>query len=130
MADGLSISAIAGQRNMPILLTKKAEMPKVISDYINTLKVNKTYVVGLNSAINDHEVNNLPNTERLGGSDRYETNKVILDKFRENIKSDKLFLASGFLNFPDALSSSASAVKGGSLFYYQNQKLQVQQLEE
>jgi len=112
-ADGLSISAIAGQRNMPILLTKKAEMPKVISDYINTLKVNKTYVVGLNSAINDHVVNNLPNTERLGGSDRYETNKVIFDKFRENIKSDKLFLASG-LNFPDALSSSASAAKGGS----------------
>jgi len=112
-ADGLSISAIAGQRNMPILLTKKAEMPPVISNYIKTLNPNKVYVVGLNSAINDNVISNIANTERLGGSDRYETNKVIFDKFRGNITSDTLFLASG-LNFPDALASSASAAKNGS----------------
>lgn len=110
--DGLSISTVAAQRNMPILLTEPKQLTKVVEDYINTLNINKSYIIGSEGAISSEVANKTVNPERLGGKDRYETNKLVYERFKSNIRTDEFYLASG-LDFPDTLSSSALASKEG-----------------
>lgn len=112
-ADGLSVSAVAASRNMPVLLTEKDKLPKPVVDYIKTANINKSYIIGETGVISVNVAAALPNPERLGGANRYETNKAIFDKFKPYINLEELFMASG-LNFPDALSGSALAAKNSS----------------
>ncbi len=109
-ADGLSISSIAAKRNMPILLTEKDQLPTSVSNYLRELNISKTYVIGSGAAISDDVARNLINVERLGGKDRYETNKNIFNRFKSELNVNNLYIASG-LDFPDALSVSAVAGK-------------------
>ena len=118
-ADGLSISSIAAKRNMPILLTEKNQLPSVVSNYLNSINITKTYVIGLSSAISDSVSSKLPNVERLGGKNRYETNKNIFNKFKSELDISKLYIASG-LDFPDALSVSALAGKNSGFVVLSN----------
>lgn len=118
-ADGLSISSIAAKRNMPILLTEKNQLPSVVSNYLNSINITKTYVIGLTSAISDSVSNNLSNVERLGGQNRYETNKNIFNKFKSELDTSNLYIASG-LDFPDALSVSALAGKNSEFVVLSN----------
>lgn len=105
-ADGVSISPIAAKRNMPILLTDNEYMPSVVYDYISSLNVQKSYIAGLSGAVSDSVASKFPNAERLGGKNRYETNKVIFYRFKNDLDLNNLYIASG-LDFPDALSVSA-----------------------
>lgn len=112
-ADGLSISSIAGKRNMAVLLTGKDKLPKSVADYIKNSNINKTYIIGQTGVISDNVSKAVPNPERLGGANRYDTNKAVFDKFKSDINLDNLYIASG-LNFPDALSVSALAAKSSN----------------
>lgn len=112
-ADGLSISSVAGKRNMPVLLTKQNELPKPVADYIKKSNINKSYIIGQSGVISDNVSKSVPNPERLGGANRYDTNKAVFDKFKSDINLDNLYIASG-LNFPDALSVSALAAKSSN----------------
>ena len=118
-ADGLSISSIAAMRNMPILLTDSRALPQVVSNYINTINVNKTYIIGLESAVSSNVSNRLKNVERLGGANRYETNRSVFNRFKSNINIDNLYIASG-ADFPDALSVSALAGKNSNFVLLSN----------
>lgn len=128
-ADGLSISPIAAKQNMPILLTLKDTLPDVVLDYINTLNIKKSYVIGANGAISDDVARKLSNAERLGGKNRYETNKVIFDKFKPDIDLNSLYISSG-LNFPDALSISALAGKDSNFLILSNLNIVEQSVKE
>lgn len=110
--DGLSISTIAAQRNMPILLTKPNELPKVVEDYLNGINVNKSYVIGREGAISNAVANKLDNPERLGGINRFETNKIVYEKFKKDLSSNEFYLTAGY-DFPDTLAASALASKEG-----------------
>ena len=59
------------------------------------------------------------NPERLGGSDRYDTNKKVLDRFKSELDLSTIYIASGF-TFPDALSSSALAGKNNNFVLLSN----------
>lgn len=118
-ADGLSISPVAASRNMPILLTNKNTLPTEVSSYINSLKVTKTYIIGSSGAVSDNIASKLTNVERLGGKNRYETNKSIFNKFKSNINLENIYIASG-LDFPDALSVSALAGKNSGFVLLSN----------
>lgn len=109
-ADGLSISSVAAIRNMPILLTDSRSLPSVVSNYVNSLNINKTYVIGSEVAVSSNVANSLNNVERLGGANRYETNRNIFNRFKSDIGLNNLYIASG-RDFPDALSISALAGK-------------------
>ncbi|GAB6168163.1 hypothetical protein JCM1393_06230 [Clostridium carnis] len=109
-ADGLSISPIAASRNSPILLTEKNAIPQEVRDYMNDKGINKTFIIGSSGVISDGVQQSLPNTERLGGRDRYETNEKILNRFKDELNLSTVYIASG-LDYPDALSVSALAGK-------------------
>ena len=114
-ADALSMASIAAVHGMPILLSEVNRIPASVSDYLKTVGVQQSYVLGGEGVLSKSVENALPNPTRLGGSNRYETNSKIISAFSQSIKNDKVYLASGNnLNIVDALSGSSLAAKTSS----------------
>ena len=111
-ADALSISPIAAYRGMPILLTRKNDLPKAVEDYLKDLNLTKSYVVGGDAVVSNTVLDSIKGAVRLGGANRYATNRAVLNAF-DDIKYEKVYVATG-LQFADALSGSVLAAKTNS----------------
>ncbi len=105
-ADALSASA-AGK---PILLTAK-KLTAEQEAYIKTLSTENALIVGGTGAVSETVETQLKtlvkNVERVGGKTRFETSKLIAEKYFE--KPSSVALAYG-LNFPDGLVSAPLAM--------------------
>ncbi|WP_163216000.1 cell wall-binding repeat-containing protein [Clostridium thermarum] len=106
--DALSIAPYAASEGMPILLTTTEKLPDSVAKFIDSRNISKTYVIGGTGVVSDAVKNSLPNAERISGSDRYETNHAVLQRFDGDFSCSLLYVATGD-NFPDALSGSALA---------------------
>ncbi|WP_186429183.1 cell wall-binding repeat-containing protein [Clostridium sp. BSD9I1] len=104
--DALSIASYAAAKGIPIVLTKKDTLPEGLDDYVSDYNINKTYVIGGSGVISDNLLHKMPSSERIYGSNRYETNLNVLRRFEFYFGTT--FLASG-QGFADALSASALA---------------------
>ena len=102
-ADAMSVASIAARDKAPIILTNGKDKPTYKKSGV------KYYVVGGNTVMSDSLQNSF-SAERLSGSNRYTTNKVIVKKFYPN--TDKLYFAKGD-NLVDALSVSPLAKNNG-----------------
>ncbi len=106
-ADSLSISSYAAKNGYPILLIGQNKVPQVVRDFMSKWKIEKVYILGGNLAISSGVEDSLYcKTERIGGVNRYETSKLIAEKFFKD--KENCFIASGE-NFPDALVVGAPA---------------------
>ncbi|MBS6502459.1 MAG: cell wall-binding repeat-containing protein [Clostridium sp.] len=121
--DALSGSLIAKQYNAPILLVHNTTaQSKETLDYIkvNMNKNGKIIILGSSGAVSEDIVNDLRkngfnNIERLGGRDRYETNRIINSKVNVPNGSDVIVAYS--LDFADALAMSPiSSIKNMPIF--------------
>jgi putative cell wall-binding protein len=112
-ADALSIAPIAAQLEMPIILVQKNNIPNVVNEYLKSNNILKTYVIGGTGVITNNVTNKFPSYERINGSDRYQTNSRIIDKFKGSINFNKLYVATG-KKYPDALAGSALAAKNSA----------------
>ncbi|WML41227.1 cell wall-binding repeat-containing protein [Neobacillus sp. OS1-2] len=112
-ADALSMSAIAGAKGMPILLTDSQHLPSSLSTFLSINNINKSYVIGGYEAISDSIASKLPKNERIYGDDRYKTNRAIIQRFTSDLDFMISFFATGE-KFPDALSGSAFAASLGA----------------
>jgi putative cell wall-binding protein len=109
--DALSAAPIAAIEGDPIILTRSTELPQVSADYIESnSNITKSYVVGGSGVISDSILNKLPNPERLGGADRYETNEAIVEAFESSLNFNEVFVARGD-EFSDSLTGAALAAK-------------------
>lgn len=111
--DALSIASYAAYRQAPILLSSKDAVPEKVKDYILKNSINKVYVVGGSGVIGDAAVSSLPNVERLSGTDRYETNRKVLNKFSDDFTYETTYFATG-KSFPDAICGTALAASTNS----------------
>lgn len=118
-ADSLSMSAVAGIKGMPILLTEKDVLTSTVKNYLDNQSINKSYVIGGTTVISDSVARSVKNPERLGGATRYETNEKIFNRFKSSLTSSEMFMALG-TNFPDALSISALAAQKKSFVLLTN----------
>ncbi|MDW8800320.1 cell wall-binding repeat-containing protein [Clostridium sp. A1-XYC3] len=109
--DALSIASYAADSQIPILLTEGSKLSEGIEEFISVYGVNKTYLIGGTGVINEDVANKLPNVERIGGRDRYETNIKVMERFP--FYFGITMIASG-QGFADALSGSALAATFGS----------------
>lgn len=105
--DILSISPIAAQKGMPILLTPRDSLSKSLKDLL-AKSVRSTYVLGDTGVFSNIVVNQLPSPQRLSGSGRYEANIQIIKAFANELDMSTCYIATGGA-FPDALSGSALA---------------------
>ncbi|MFL0268871.1 cell wall-binding repeat-containing protein [Candidatus Clostridium radicumherbarum] len=116
--DALSISPIASNLSMPILLTNTNSMPSQISQFLSANSITQSYVVGGAGVVSDAVKNKLPSPIRLGGADRYATNAAVLNQFDSVLNYNNIYVtvADGTSNdeFADALSGSVAAAKTAS----------------
>lgn len=116
--DALSTSSIASKMRIPILLTQKDRLPDKVKQYIDGKKITQTYVIGGTGVINESIKASVPNSLRIGGKDRYETNVLIFKEFESNLDFSDIYLAVGNGpkgdEFADALAGAALAAQKSS----------------
>jgi|GEM_PF-1283846 len=116
--DALSIAPIAAKLGMPILLTDKNVLSDEVKQYIESNSINQTYIVGGEGVLSPIIEQSVPSPIRLGGTDRYATNAVVMKQFDEVINFDNVYLAKGEGpngdEFADALSGTALASETSS----------------
>lgn len=105
--DALSVASIAAEKQMPILLTPKAELPNIVKEYINKNKIELSYIIGGEGAVSTKVENEVPKPKRLSGKDRYETNTAILNEFKNELNFDNIYVAAG-----DGVVSSSGKKEG------------------
>ncbi|GAM12017.1 cell wall-binding repeat-containing protein [Mesobacillus selenatarsenatis] len=105
--DSLAIASYAANNQIPILLTNKDNLPQETKEVIGNFK--DTLVIGGSAVVNDNVLGDLPNPERISGSDRYDTAAKIVESLFEPTL-EKSFMATGE-SFADALTGSVLAAK-------------------
>ncbi|WP_437130779.1 cell wall-binding repeat-containing protein [Peptostreptococcus russellii] len=108
-ADSLSAQNIVNKFDAKlVLLNNSSDINRILKE----TNPKKVYIVGgentINKQVEDKLRNNVKETKRIAGSDRYETSEKSL--MESNYK--EVGIADG-RNFPDALSSSSISVKKG-----------------
>ncbi|WP_163192370.1 type I pullulanase [Clostridium thermarum] len=105
--DALSISSYAAATGSPILLTAENQLTAGVSKFIKDNN-SKVYVIGGTGVISEAAVKGITRVERIGGTDRYDTNLAVLKKFTDGYDFSNIYLATGS-NYPDAICGSALA---------------------
>ncbi|AKN33941.1 cell surface protein [Clostridium carboxidivorans P7] len=109
--DGMSISAIAAAKGMPVIPVDTYSMPASVSKYLQGYKkADQIYVVGGQDKISDSVISGLPNIKRIGGGDIYSSNIGVVNAFLGELKTDTIYISSA-KDFPDSLGASALAPK-------------------
>ena len=95
-ADALSVAGIAAAQGMPILLTDVDTLPTATSTYLNSLSgITHSYVVGGTGVVSEAVKNALPNAQRAGGVDRFDTNRQILQQFASQLDYGQVYVTNG-----------------------------------
>ena len=107
-ADAISASAVG----KPLLLTAESGLTKEQTEYLATLTTEQATIIGGTGAVSEKTESQIKaaikTTERVGGSNRYETSANIAKKFF--VKSFTAVLAYGG-SFPDGLSGAPLAMR-------------------
>ena len=109
-ADAMSVASVAAREGAPIILTNGKDKPTYKKSGV------KYYVVG-GTTVMTNSLQTAFSAERLSGSNRYATNKVIVKKFYPN--TDKLYFAKGD-SLVDALTVSPLAKNSGLALVSEN----------
>lgn len=117
--DAMSVSPVASRDGVPIILTNGKDLP------FSTNNI-QSYVIGSTSVM-DNSIVNKTKATRLGGIDRYATNKVVVEKFyngtnefyisKGDVLVDALTVSPLAKNYPVILAkkgSDKSAVKNAT----------------
>ncbi|WP_052144807.1 cell wall-binding repeat-containing protein [Halalkalibacter okhensis] len=104
--DALAVAPEAAKNGYPILLTRSDRLSAAAEEALESST--KQYIIGGTAAVNNAIEEALTDARRLGGVDRYETNKAIVDEF--TTEQEAAYVATG-TNFADALTGSVLAAK-------------------
>lgn len=110
--DAISISGIAKQKNIPVILTDGKSLDSDIKSTLMKYGVSNAVIIGGESTIEIGLADELKSmdisTERIGGSDRFQTSLLINQKYIDTSKNP--FIANG-INAVDALTAGPIAGK-------------------
>lgn len=94
ISDAISISPIAGNKNMPIILSKQETLGQA-KNWLNDNDIKESYIIGGKNCISENIEKSLENTKRIYGKDRYETNANILNEFYKHNEISKIYYCKG-----------------------------------
>lgn len=126
-SDSLAIAPYAGEKKIPILLTRKDRLDADAKEFINNNNINKVTIIGGTSAVStktEQQLKNLvgkSNVKRVSGDNRYDTSVEIVNTYytedttaaKNNpqlVAFNNLIVAQG-LNSADALAAAPFASK-------------------
>lgn len=113
-ADALSIAPIAAALGIPIILTAQDSVPPSVSGFLTSANPGRTFVIGETGVIAGSLEGALPNPTRLGGTDRYDTNRIVVEAFRSSVRADTIYVANGAnAHLIDSLAGSSLAAAMG-----------------
>jgi putative cell wall-binding protein/peptidoglycan/xylan/chitin deacetylase (PgdA/CDA1 family) len=104
--DALATAPYAAKNSYPILLTRSDKLPLEIHRQMRAM----TIIAGGQQAVNDSILKPFPETIRISGKNRYETNLRIVHYFDKDIQT--AYIATGD-HFADALTGSILASSHG-----------------
>jgi len=107
--DAMSVASAAARDCAPIILTNGQSIPFSLNNI-------KSYVIGSTQTMSDKLVSSTSST-RLGGADRFETNKKVIQHFYPNVK--EFYLTNGY-SLVDALPASKIAINRPIVLVNQN----------
>lgn len=134
-ADALSISAVAGRDRIAIIMSDKNDILSSVESWLVGEDLSNAYIIGGTGVVSDavlNKVNSMTknniSNNRLGGTDRYHTNAIILDRFYgRNLNT--VYMAKG-LTLVDALAAGAvAALDNGPVMLVGNDYLTDKQYE-
>ncbi|MCC0671396.1 MULTISPECIES: cell wall-binding repeat-containing protein [unclassified Clostridioides] len=112
LADAVSVGAIASQSKSPIILSNGESIPIGI-DVVE--KSNKAYFVGGGSTISDKLISEIPNSIRLAGENRNDTNSEVINFFYKDDMLNGIYIVKNGSdneeNLVDALAVSVLGAK-------------------
>lgn len=118
LADAVSVSSPAAQRNIPILLSESDSNSPTIERFVKDEGIKKSYVIGGEKAISNKLMDKLPNSIRLGGANRNETNAKVLEEFYKSTNLKNAYVTKdgikGENQLIDALAVGVLAAKNES----------------
>lgn len=133
-ADAMSIAAISGRERMPIILSRPKELNINSYNWLKGENLSNAYIIGGKIAISDavlEKIASITNSDvrknRIGGSDRYETNAMVINTFNSS-NIDKIYLSKG-LTLVDALTAAPIAANKNGAILLCNRNLSLSQKE-
>lgn len=119
-ADALCASGLAGATGGPALLTRPTYLPQSVGEELSRLGVRTVYIIGGESAISPEveeeilELDGVESLHRLGGSDRYETSRLVAEETYRigSVRPGPTFLVRGDC-FADAVICAYEAARCG-----------------
>ncbi|PPG56562.1 hypothetical protein C5C69_15850 [Rathayibacter sp. AY1C7] len=116
--DALSAGPAAAKQGGPLLLVDRDSVSQVVRDELTRLKPQRIVVVGSDLSVSDALATDLGQYAngrvfRLGGTDRYDTSRKIIESAFGGVSPKGAWLATGE-KFPDALSATAAAGKNSA----------------
>ncbi|RDY22799.1 cell wall-binding repeat-containing protein [Romboutsia maritimum] len=131
LADAVSVGSPAAQNDMPIILSNQKQGTKVADEFIKSQSIKQSYIIGGESVISKEIENKLPNSKRLGGIDRNETNARVVEEFYKSTKLKNAYLAKNGMvkqdQLIDALAVGVLAAKNESPVILVGNKLDISQ---
>ncbi len=116
-SDGLAMGPLTKTEGEgPLLLVDDRATPAAIAE-IKRLKAKKIVIIGGEGAVSKEvekglELGTAITPLRLGGENRFDTNRIIAERIFDQKESEEIFLVNG-MNGADALSISSQATKSG-----------------
>ena len=98
VADAVSISPVAGNKNIPVIICKDKEA-QIQIEWMESNNIKNSYIIGgedvIHETIENGLKNNNINTKRIYGKDRYETNAKVIENFYKESTINKIFYCKG-----------------------------------
>ncbi len=118
LADAVSIASVAASEGMAILPASPNKGIDDFKEFIYSNNINKSYIIGSTGVISREVEIQLPNPERLGGSNRRETNAKVINRFYTSNELNNVFVSKQGVpkedQLIDALSVGVLAAKENS----------------
>lgn len=122
--DVITISALASQRRVPILITQPAALNPVTEATIKEWKLSQVTIGGQTNSVSEAVENRVDalvaNVDRIGGVDRYETASLIGAEVRKNSTNKTDMILVDGTNFPDGITVNSLAAKHGCPIHLTN----------
>lgn len=108
--DVITMSTLASQKRVPIILTEPSKLTGSTKNTINTWGVNDITIGGSYNSVSQAVEDNLgvSKVSRLGGVNRYATAELIANEVRKNGSKTDMILVDG-TKFPDGLTVNSLA---------------------
>jgi putative cell wall-binding protein/Leucine-rich repeat (LRR) protein len=111
--DVITISSLASQKKVPILITAPEELDRATQDTLKSWDIKDVTIGGSYNSVSRNVENslNVRSVKRLGGADRYETASIIGDEIKSLTGSKVDMILVDGTNFPDGITINSIAAK-------------------